>query len=129
MLQAQLRRQLKEERERHARQVAQLEARLADVSSESDQQLQQQLDRCQQEYEQKLQEIKVCMRSIAFDALQGNAVHLAVDAEQGKGREGPCCPLLTAHGLHSCFHLLTPNPSAASILHLSASGIPLIALI
>ena len=58
-LQGQLRRQLKEERERHTRQVAQMESKIAKLSTESDQQLQQQLDQCQQEYEQKLQDIKV----------------------------------------------------------------------
>ena len=58
-LQAQLRRQIKEERERHTRQVAQLEAKIIKLSSESDRNLQQQLDECQQEYDQKLQDIKV----------------------------------------------------------------------
>ena len=54
-----MRRQLKEERERHTRQVAQMESKIAKLSTENDQQLQQQLDQCQQEYEEKLQDIKV----------------------------------------------------------------------
>ena len=66
-LQAQLRRQIKEERERHARQVTQLEAKIAKLSSESDRNLQQQLDQCQQEYDQQLQDIKVLGHPMSSD--------------------------------------------------------------
>ena len=59
--QAQLRRQIKEERERHTRQAAQLEAKITRMSTETDQQLQQQLLQCQSDYDQKLQEMKVVL--------------------------------------------------------------------
>ncbi len=36
-----------------------METKITKLSADSDQQLQQQLDQCQQEYEQKLQDVKV----------------------------------------------------------------------